>query len=49
MYGEVNGIELAHSNIFYIYIGIQDPKTGIAVMNISVLTLRLHALPLSTL
>jgi len=32
VYGEVAGIQLVHSNIFHIYIGIKDPKTGIAIM-----------------
>jgi hypothetical protein len=47
MHGEVAEIQLVHSNIFHIYIGIKDPKTGIAIMNISVLKLRLHTSPLS--
>jgi hypothetical protein len=47
MYEEVAGIQLVHSNIFHIYTGIKDPKTGIAIMNISVLKLRLHPPPLS--
>lgn len=49
MYGEVAGIQLVHSNIFHMYTGIKDPKTGIAIMNISVLKLRLHPPPLSPL
>jgi hypothetical protein len=47
LYGEVAGIQLVHSNIFRIHAGIKDPKTGIAITNISVLKLRLHPAPLS--
>lgn len=36
-----------HSNISHIYICTKEPKTGIAIMNISVLKLRLHPPPLS--
>jgi len=47
VYGEVAGIQLMRSNIFHMYIGTKDPKTGIAIMNISVLKLRLRPPPLS--
>jgi hypothetical protein len=36
------------AHIFHICIGIKEPKTGIAIMNISVLKLRLHPPPLSS-
>lgn len=48
MYGEVAGVQLVHSNILHIYISTMEPKIGIAIMNISVLKLRLHHPPLSS-